>query len=267
MPASHSTTWSAAWGDWWQGTRNVELWATLAWYDVVLRYRRSILGPLWITISMGGLLAGMGPLYAGLFNVPTSRFFPHLALGIIFWNFFSTTIAESCSVFVAAAPYLKQGEFPRSVFIWRHLAKNLMQLAHHAILYLPIAAWAGIPCSWRMLMFVPAILVVLVNLHALSVTLGIVAARFRDVGQLVASMLQLLMFLTPVFWFPDNLPSRAKFILYNPLAQMLDSVRLPLLGGLPTPGTWWFLLAFTAVNVGVAVTAYAWKQRQIVYWI
>ena len=48
--------------DWWQGTCNVELWSTLAWYDVVLRYRRSVLGPLWITLSMGGLLFGMGPL-------------------------------------------------------------------------------------------------------------------------------------------------------------------------------------------------------------
>jgi lipopolysaccharide transport system permease protein len=253
--------------DWWEGTRNVELWSTLAWYDVVLRYRRSILGPLWITLSMGGLLMGMGPLYSALFNVPLNRFFPHLALGIIFWNFFSTTITEACNVFVGAAPYLKQGEFSRSVFIWRHLAKQFIQLAHHAILYIPIALWAGIPWSSRTLLFLPGLLVVLVNLHALSITLGIVTARFRDVGQIVSSALQLLMFLTPVFWFPDNLPARAKFILYNPLAQLLDVVRLPLLHGLPAPGTWWFLLLFSFLNVTIAAIMYAWKQRELVYWI
>jgi lipopolysaccharide transport system permease protein len=256
-----------SWRDWWRGTRNIELWSTLAWYDVMLRYRRSILGPLWITLSMGGLLLGMGPLYSALFDVPLSKFFPHLALGIIFWNFFSTTITEACNVFVAAAPYLKQGEFPRSVFVWRHLAKQFIQLAHHAILYLPIAMWAGITFSPRMLLLVPGLLIVLVNLHALSITLGILSARFRDVGQIVASALQLLMFLTPVFWFPDNLPARAKFILYNPLAQLLDIVRLPLLGALPAPGTCWFLLLFTGLNVGIAAVVYAWKQRSLVYWI
>lgn len=253
--------------DWWRGTRNVELWSTLAWYDVVLRYRRSILGPLWITLSMGALLLGMGPLYSALFDVPLQRFFPHLALGIIFWNFFATTITEACNVFVNAAPYLKQGEFCRSIFIWRHLAKQFIQLAHHAILYVPIAVWAGIPWSPRTLLFLPGLLVVLVNLHALSITLGILTARFRDVGQIVTSALQLLMFLTPVFWFPDNLPARAKFILYNPLAQLLDVVRLPMLHGIPAPGTWWFLLLFTGLNVCIAAVAYAWKQRELVYWI
>jgi len=257
----------ASFRDWWQGTRNVELWSTLAWYDVVLRYRRSILGPLWITLSMGGLLLGMGPLYSALFDVPLKRFFPHLALGIIFWNFFATTITEACNVFVNAAPYLKQGEFSRAVFVWRHLAKQFIQLAHHAVLYVPIALWAGIPWSSRTLLVLPGLVVVLVNLHALSITLGIVTARFRDVGQIVASALQLLMFLTPVFWFPDNLPARAKFILYNPLAQLLDIVRLPLLHGLPASGTWWFLLLFTGLNVGIAAAVYAWKQRELVYWI
>jgi lipopolysaccharide transport system permease protein len=253
--------------DWWHGTRNIELWSTLAWYDVMLRYRRSILGPLWITLSMGGLLLGMGPLYSSLFNVPMTRFFPHLALGIIFWNFFSTTITEACNVFIAAAPYLKQGEFSRSVFVWRHLAKQFLQLAHHALLYVPIALWADIPWSFRTLLFLPGLLIVIVNLHALSITLGIINARFRDVGQIVSSALQLLMFLTPVFWFPDNLPARARCILYNPLAQMLDVVRLPLLHGLPAPGTWWFLVLFTGLNVGVAAVFYTWKQRQLVYWI
>lgn len=256
-----------AWKDWWAGTRNIALWQTLAWYDVVLKYRRSILGPLWITLSMGGMLMGMGPLYSALFDIPLSKFFPHLALGIIFWNFFATTINEACTVFIGAAPYLKQGEFPRSIFVWRLLSKQVIQLAHHAVIYVPIAVWAGLTCSWRTLLFVPGIVVVLVNLHALAIILGVVTARFRDIGQIISSMLQLLMFITPVFWFPDNLPARAKFVLYNPLAQLLDVVRLPLLGGLPAPGTWWFLALFTVLNVVLAAAVYASKRRELVYWI
>jgi lipopolysaccharide transport system permease protein len=257
----------SAWADWWAGTRRIDLWSTLAWYDIVLRYRRSLLGPLWITLSMGLLLLGMGPLYAALFGVPLARFYPHLALGIIFWNFLSSTLNEGCQVFITAAPYLKQGNVPRSVFVWRSLARQLFFLAHHVVLYLPVAFWAGLRLSPQMLLIVPGLLVVIINLHALSTTLGLLSARFRDVPNIVASSLQLLMFLTPVFWFPEKLPERSRFILYNPLAQLLDILRLPLLGGYPAPGTVWFLVYFTSLNVALAAVLYASWRRQVVYWV
>jgi ABC-type polysaccharide/polyol phosphate export permease len=266
MNASSSSTHSA-WADWWAGTRNVDLWWTLAWYDTVLRYRRSLLGPLWITLSMGAMLLGMGPLYAALFGVPLARFYPHLALGIIFWNFLSASINDGCQVFIAAAPYLKQGAVPRSVFVWRSLARQLFFLAHHLVLFLPVALWAGLSWSPQMLLVLPGLVVVIINLHALSITLGLLSARFRDVPNIVASSLQLLMFLTPVFWFPEKLPERSRFILYNPLAQLLDILRLPLLGGFPAPGTVRFLLYFTVLNVAVAALLYGRLRRQVVYWV
>jgi lipopolysaccharide transport system permease protein len=258
---------SAAWQDWLSGTRNVELWWTLACYDVVLRYRRSMLGPLWLTLSMGLMLLGMGPLYSVLFNIPAHKFFPHLTLGIIFWNFFSMTINDGCNTFIGAAPYLKSASFPLSVFVWRNLARNVIQLAHHVVLFIPVAIWAGISVTPRLGLVVPGLFVTILNLHAMSISLGILCARFRDVSLLVASTLQLLMFLTPVFWLPDSLPDRAHYILYNPLAQLLDILRLPLLGGVPASGTWWFLLYFTAINLTIAAALYVLKRRQVIYWL
>ena len=266
MSASSSSP-RSAWADWWAGTKNVDLWWTLAWYDTVLRYRRSLLGPLWITLSMGAILLGMGPLYSALFHVPLRTFFPYLALGIIFWNFFTSSINDSCQTFIAAAPYLKQGAFPRSTFVWRNIARQVINLAHHMVLFVPVAVWAGVGWSPRMLVFLPGLLIVLANLHALAITLGIVCARYRDVAQIVASSLQLLMFMTPVFWFPESLPARARFVLYNPLAQMLDVVRVPLLGGTVAAGTWWFLAMLTVVNGVVAAVLYARKRGQLIYWI
>jgi lipopolysaccharide transport system permease protein len=258
---------SAAWSDWLEGTRNVPLWWTLAWYDTVLRYRRSILGPLWLTISMGLLLIGTGPLYSALFHVPLERFFPHLTLGIIFWTFFTTTITDGCNVFIGAASYLKAGEFSGSVFVWRTLARNVIQLLHHLVLFVPVALWSGIRPTPLMLQVLPGAVFVLVNLHAVCISLGVICARFRDVTLIMTSVLQMLMFLTPVFWLPEALPSRAKFVLYNPLAQMLDVVRLPLLGGHVAPGTWRFLGLFTILNVAVAAGLYARNRRRIVYWL
>jgi lipopolysaccharide transport system permease protein len=258
---------SDAWADWWKGTRHAELWWTLAWFDIVLRYRRSMLGPLWLTLSMGILLLGMGPLYSTLFHVPLRGFFPHLTLGIIFWTFFTSAINDACGVFVGAAPYLKQQAFPPSIFVWRSIARNFIQLGHHLILYVPVAIWAGVHVSSNTIMFAPGLALVLVNLCAASISLGIICARYRDVSQIVGSSLQLLMFLTPVFWFPESLPDRAHFILYNPFAQLLDIVRLPLMNATIASGTWWFLAYFTALNAGIAFTLYAAKRRELVYWI
>jgi lipopolysaccharide transport system permease protein len=266
VPATHSTV-DGPFADWLAGTRQIGLWGTLAWFDTVLRYRRSLLGPLWITLSMGLLLLGMGPLYAVLFAVPLRRFYPHLALGVIVWHFLVGAVTDGCQVFIAAAPYLKQAAFPLSAFVWRSLARLAIQFAHHLVLYVPVAIWAGITPTPRMLLVLPGLLILLVNLHAIMTILGIATARFRDVAPIAGAAMQFLMFLTPVFWMPDSLQGRARYVLWNPLAQLLDVVRLPLLGATPAPGTWRFLALFTTLVVAAAATLYATCRRRVVYWI
>ncbi|MDB5827110.1 MAG: type transporter, partial [Variovorax sp.] len=108
MSQAHSNLHRSAWTDWWEGTRRTDIWWTLAWFDIVLRYRRSMLGPLWLTLSMGAMIGGMGPLYSSLFGTELSKFFPHLALGLIFWGFFSSMVIDSCNTFIGSANYLKQ---------------------------------------------------------------------------------------------------------------------------------------------------------------
>ncbi|RYZ13016.1 MAG: ABC transporter permease [Comamonadaceae bacterium] len=267
MSKVYSNLHRSAWADWWEGTCRTDVWWTLAWYDIRLRYRRSMLGPLWLTLSMGAMIAGMGPLYSSLFGTPLANYFPHLALGIIFWSFFSSMVTDSCNAFINAGNYLKQGHFPISLFVWRGMARNVIQLAHQIIIYVPVAIYAGISPSWSMLLTIPAFAIALVNAHALGLLLGLVCTRFRDVAQIVASVMQMLMFMTPVFWLPENLPGRAQYILWNPLAQMLELLRAPLMGEVPHGATWIGMLAWTALIVGASALLFARHRRRVVYWI
>jgi lipopolysaccharide transport system permease protein len=253
--------------DWWNGTCNFELWGTLAWYDVMLRYRRSMLGPLWLTISTGAMLIGMGPLYSMLLGVPIDKFFPHLTLGIIFWGFLTGSINDGCGIFFNGAQYLKQPGFPALALVWRGLARNIIQLAHTIILYIPVVLWFHVPINSRAFLFIPGIIVVIINLQAAMITLGVITARFRDVAQIVSSVLTLMMFITPVFWFPDVLPERAKFMLYNPFAQWLAIIRLPLLGSYPAPGTVKYMILFTGLNLAIAAIVWAAARRRLAYWV
>ncbi len=267
MKMATSSLHKSIFSDWWEGTARVHSWWTLAWYDVVLRYRRSMLGPWWLTISMGLMILGMGPLYGSLFKVDLEKFFPHLALGIIFWTFMSGVVIESCNVFISAANYLKQGQFPISIFVWRTLARNVIQLAHHLVLYVPVALWAGIRPGTTLLLFIPALLIAIVNAHAIGLLLGLICARFRDVIQIVTSVMQMLMFLTPVFWLPESLPNRAQFVLLNPFAQMLELLRGPLMGRVPDLAVWWGIVGWTAINLMLAGVVYARARRRVVYWL
>lgn len=267
MSQIHSNLHRSAWADWWEGTRRTDIWWTLAWFDIVLRYRRSMLGPFWITLSMGAMIGGMGPLYSSLFGTELTKFFPYLTLGLIFWGFFSSVVTESCTSFVNSANYLKQGYFPINLFVWRSMSRNLIQFLHQVVLYIPVALWAGISLTWSAWLFIPAFFLLLVNAHALGLALGLVCTRFRDVTQIVTSVMQMLLFLTPVFWMPDSLAGRAQYILWNPLAQMLELLRQPLMGGAATTHNWIGILCWTALNLAIACALFSKYRRRVVYWL
>jgi ABC-type polysaccharide/polyol phosphate export permease len=253
--------------EWWQGTRRMDVWLTLAWFEVRLRYRRSMLGPLWLTLSMGVMILGMGPIYSGLFKVDLQKFFPHLALGIIFWTYFNSIVSEGCTVFISVGNHLRQGFFPLSLFVWRMISRNTIHLLHHIVLFFPVAAYTNAWPDLDVLWIIPGMVVVIINAHALALTLGLVCARFRDVNQIVLSLMQMLMFLTPVFWLPESLPDRARILLINPLAQFLEILRGPMMGHDPTAGPWMWVLFWTALNVSVAAFLFKRLHRKLVYWI
>lgn len=263
-PAAPPASWLA---DWWHGTADIHTWLSLARYDITLRYRRSVLGPWWLTIGMGMMLLGLGPLYAALFRAPTNSYFPNVAIGLIVWTFISATLQDGSGVFVAAASTLKNSDTPLSLLAWRGVARQVIQLFHHLVLYVPFAIWAGVPFTLAMLIAVPALLLLIFNMHAGVIWIGIACARFRDVGQIVSSLMTFMTFLTPVIWTPDSLPASAGFVLDFPFASWLMLVREPLLGRVPSLHLWGVALGWTAVNVLIAAVVFAWKRRQVVYWV
>jgi lipopolysaccharide transport system permease protein len=254
--------------DWWKGSKQVEVWLTLAWFDILLRYRRSVLGPFWLTLSMGAMIIGMGPLYAALFKVDLNKFFPHLALGLIFWTYFSSIVNESCTNLISASSYLKNAYFPISLFVWRLTARITIQLFHHIIIFIPIAIWFKIiPQKDSLLIFILSLSIVIVNAHAIGITLGVLCARFRDMIQIISSAMQLIMFMTPIFWLPESLPDRAKLLLLNPFAMTLELLRAPILGNPISNWTWMGVFICTIINLIVAYITYKVTYRKIVYWL
>src|ERR1700756_3741883 len=121
----------------------IDLAWSLAWHDVVSRYRGSILGPFWITLSMGLMVLGIGLVYANLFGITLKEFLPLVALGIVFFGTISSIITEGCDTFVQASSMLSQTNLPMFTFVWRTVLRNLINLAHHLIIVVAVLVFYG----------------------------------------------------------------------------------------------------------------------------
>ena len=92
--AAQSRTFTRARTDLVDGFRRRELWLHLGWQDIKQRYRRSVLGPFWITIATGTTAVAMGGLYSKLFHLDLSVHLPYVTLGLIIWNLINAAILE-----------------------------------------------------------------------------------------------------------------------------------------------------------------------------
>jgi ABC-type polysaccharide/polyol phosphate export permease len=240
---------------------------SLAAHDVGSRYRGSILGPFWITLSMGLMVLGIGFLYAKLFQIPLHEFLPYVAIGIVFFGTISGAITDGCTTFVQASGMLSQTSLPMFTFVWRTLFRSLINLGHHLVIVAIVLVIYG---YWRTADAPLAVLgavLMLVNVAWMSMLVAIVSARFRDIPQIVASIMQFAMFMTPVFWLPTRFGSHHAVLDFNPFYHLLEVVRAPLLGH-PVPSHSHLVLLVMAV-VGWLVTfaVFTRTRRRIVHYL
>jgi ABC-type polysaccharide/polyol phosphate export permease len=246
----------------------IDLAWSLAWHDVVSRYRGSILGPLWITLSMGVMVLGIGLLWGELFGVKLHDFIPFVALGIVFFGTVTGTINEGCDTFVQASGMLSQTSLPMFTFVWRTVLRNVINLGHHLVIVLAVLIYFGF---WRTANYPIAALglaFLVINVAWLSMLVAIISARFRDIPQIVQSITQAAAIMTPVFWLPDRISDRHRLILdLNPFYHLLEAVRAPLLGRGVAPHTYLFLAGMAAVGWAVTFAIFANTRRRIVHYL
>ena len=263
-----STSFGAALADIRLGLANVQLWRTLAIQDIRLKYRRSALGPFWITLSMGITIAAMGPLYGALFNVDPSSFIPHLALGLIFWGFIAGSMTEYCEAFTSSDHFLKQSYLPLSTFALRVFYRQFLVLLHNLLLYPILLLLLPIAIDWNTLYLFPGILLVSLNVLWMGFLVAIFCTRFRDMLPIVQSLFTLLFFVTPIIWKKEQLPpARAHYATLNPLTALLDLLRDPLLGHAPTPQDWCIAALLLAIGVTITLPVVAMTRRKLTYWL
>ena len=256
-----------AWRDLAGGFARLWMWPTLAWQDVKLRYRGSVLGPFWMTISTMLMVAGMAIIYSQLFGMEIGTYLPYLAVGLIVWQFISGSISEGCDAFLREAAVIQQVPIPFSLHVYRTVFRNVIVLGHNLIIVPLGIVMLLLPVDWHLLTVLPAIAVLAINAFWATLLLGMLSTRFRDIPPIVASLLQALFFLTPVIWPVAALKEWQIIATANPFFAAIDVLRAPLIGAAPAGSSWPMLLATTVIGCTVTFAVFVRFRSRIAYWI
>jgi lipopolysaccharide transport system permease protein len=250
------------------GSRLWRLWLMLGWLDIRQRYRRAMIGPFWITISMIVMIGSMGVLYSSLFGVDINQFIPFLAAGFCVWFLISSTITEGANLFIQAEDIIRNADVPVGIHVFRLLWRNIIVFGHNAAVMLPVYAFFRLNPGVALLLEPVGIFVVLVNLAGLAVLVGSVCTRFRDAPPIVGNLVQIAFFVSPVMYKPDLLMGKLKaFAVLNPFYYLLEVMRGPLLGVVPSVRIYSVLVAITFVNLTVSFLFYRRFRSRIAYWL
>lgn len=248
--------------------RAARIWYALGLNDIVARYRGSVLGPFWITLTTAVFVLGIGFLYAGLMKVSIERYLPWMSTGLVVWGLISQTVLEGGEAFIAAGNVMRQTSLPAPIFVWRVVWRNILNFVHQA----PVLIVLGLKFHYifkiNLLMALGGIILILLNLSWFSLLCAVACARFRDFKQILSSLMQLLFFLSPVLWIPSDLQGLGgKLMAANPVVHLLDVLRGPLIG----QDISLFSVAYLAVSAvaGWALTLlfYAQVRRRIVHYV
>ncbi len=252
-----------------KGLKNIGLPAYLAFSDIRQRYRRSSLGPFWITISTAVMIASIGVIFGNLFKAPMQEFLPFLTAGLVIWSLISSVLVDSTNAFVGAEAVIKQLPLPLFSHVERQFFRNFIIFLHNLIIFPFVCLIVGKAINLNIFLSIPGILLLSLNLLWISLVLSIVCTRFRDLGQIVSSILQVFFYVTPIMWLPSLLPQRASSMILdcNPFYHLIEVVRQPLLGNLPSLENYLNVLGYLFIGWFIALTLFNRYRSRIPYWL
>ena len=250
------------------GAKLWRLALTLGWFDIRLRYRGSMLGPFWLTLSTAVMVVALGVLYSRLFNMELHDYLPFLAISLVLWNVVSAVIGEACTCFTSAEGMIHSMRMPHSLHAMRVVIRNFIVLAHNVVVILAVYVWFDRWPGLRAFGAIPGLMLWTVDGLAVCLLLGPIGARFRDIPPIVGSIIQIAFFTSPIIWKPELLHGWAlDYLWLNPFYTLLEVVRGPMLGDAERIRIWASAVVYSAVLSGLAWLMFSRTRGRLAFWV
>ena len=251
------------------GFKKLYIALMLGWQDIRQRYRRSKLGPFWLTISMGVAITTIAVVFGQVLHSPMKEYLPFLATGIILWTCFSTSIQEGSNAFIDSQGMIRQLNLPLSLYVVRMLWRNVVILGHNIVILPFVFVCMGVGLNLSFFWVVPGFVVFLWNIAWISLVLGVFCTRFRDMPQIVNSLLQVFFYVTPIIWMPNSINPRSSSLLVdpNPVYHIIQIVRAPILGYSPSILNWIVSVGIALLGTLFSLWFFGKYKKRIAYWL
>ena len=210
--------------------RNWRVWWHLGMADVRNKFAKSVVGPTWILLNLALWVGGIGLIYGTLFNQKLETYLPFLAIGYVVWVYLTQTITDGGNAFVFAEGYIKQFTYPKQIYILRVLVNASVPLLIGIGIFFVVMMIMGRSLGVGMWWALPGLGLLLIATYLHATIMAYASARFRDLPHGMTALLQVLFFVTPVFFTIGTLKDRGLDFIYkyNPLYYLIEVVRHPL---------------------------------------
>jgi ABC-type polysaccharide/polyol phosphate export permease len=244
------------------------VWLYLAWQDVISKYRRSILGPLWISGGMVATSLAISISWGAMSGQPLRDFLPFAMGGILIWtHFLGILVTDAPELFVGAQGSIRNNAFPFMFYVFRFMARSIAIFLHNFVVFIGVCLSVGnfhVP-HWQL---IPGLLLLTLVTMSFAPVIGIASARYRDLRFMLPFLAQILFFVTPVFWHYETLVGpKSAIVTYNPLFYLLEIARSPLLGLPVSLDVWLTSLLILAGSLAVWFVTFSLCRRRIAFWI
>lgn len=244
------------------------IWTYMAMLEMRQRYRRSAIGPWWITISMAVFIGAMSIIYGRLFHQDMATYVPFFTVGFLFWTLMASCVSDAVEAFKQSSGYIKQMKLPYCFYLFKHVYRQCLFLMHNMVVYVIVVLYFHLPIwHWSLLLFIPGFFLVLVNLIWVTLLIGLLGIRFRDIVQVVSSCVQIAFFISPVTWMPKLVGENSLIVKLNPVSYLLEVVRQPLLGHAPAMTTWLAVIVLAMIGSTLTFFVFARYRARIPFWV
>jgi ABC-2 type transport system permease protein len=250
-----------------RGSADWRVWTFMAQHEIRQRYRRSTLGPLWLTLGLAVNVTAISTIWSHLFSLEPRDFVPYLTLGMMVWNLIVGMVVEGCHTFNTASGYITQTNRPLSTYAFQTVWRNLLIASHSLVVYIGVATVFALVPNRNTLWVLASLPLLLVTISWPPLLLGVLSARFRDIPQIIQNVLTVAFFVTPVLWHAEQLGDRAFFATLNPMAHIIELVRRPLLGQPLAVESWIWALGTAAIGWSVTIVVFARNRARVPYWL
>jgi lipopolysaccharide transport system permease protein len=246
------------WGEIW---RYRELLYFLAWRDVTVRYKQTVLGILWAFIQPFLKLVVFSVIFGGLAKIDSEGYpYPIFVFaGLLPWQFFSESLSRSGSSVAGSANLITKVYFPRLIVPLSSAGACLVDFAISFTILFGLMLWYGVPITLSTLAIIPLVGLTVVAALGAGILLSAFNVTYRDFQYLIPFGIQIWFFLTPVVYPVRAIPQKWQWLIsLNPMTGIVDAYRSAILG---KPFEWGNLAISMVVTLVVFVAGLFYFRR------